>query len=265
MDHRRKLTEVLGERLELWNLYGPTEASVEVAYFKCEDSKENDLSHGFPLGYAPANVGLHIVSLDESMSPVPKGEKGELCISGIQVADGYFGRPDLTAVRFVPLPSWAGAPAKMYRTGDLARQNPTTGWFEYCGRVDRQVKVGGVRIELGEVEAVTLRLFPEALETAAVVLIEKRLVGVVVPRSGVKAPTDAQLMGALRDELPQSYVPAEWHSTNALPLSSAGKTDFRAVGEWVKRRRTVQLWGDVYDNLYEDNATSADGDVTMDR
>ncbi len=147
-DARRwsELTSRSGQApVPLHNLYGPTEAAVDVTYFPYEGAAELAV----PIGRPVWNTGLHV--LDPFLRPVPDGVPGELYLAGVQLARGYHDRPGLTAERFVADPF--GAPGeRMYRTGDLVRRR-ADGAVEYLGRTDRQVKIRGNRVELGEIEA----------------------------------------------------------------------------------------------------------------
>jgi acyl carrier protein len=168
---------------------------------------------------------------DEAGHPLPAGVVGELYLGGVQVGRGYWGRPDLTAERFVPDPFGAAPGARLYRTGDLARYR-ADGVVEYVGRADHQVKLHGNRIELGEIEAV-LRRQPD-LRDAVVVLREdepgaRRLVGYVVPSSTGTAIAAESLRQELRRTLPEYMVPAVIVALDALPLSPNGKIDRRAL------------------------------------
>ncbi|WP_236186684.1 AMP-binding protein, partial [Pseudomonas juntendi] len=129
--------------VELHNLYGPTEAAVDVSAWHCTSAPDNT-----PIGKPIANTTLYI--LDDQQQPVPQGVAGELYIGGVQVARGYLNRAELTAERFIDDPFVPGA--RLYRTGDLARHLPD-GNIEYLGRNDDQVKLRGLRIELGEIQA----------------------------------------------------------------------------------------------------------------
>lgn len=144
---------------QLHNAYGPTETAVCAT---CGPCRRDDPPSNINIGRPIANVSIHI--LDEALQPLAAGQIGELCIGGPGLARGYLGRPELTAERFVPDPF--GPPnARLYRTGDLACWRDD-GTLEYVGRTDRQVKINGIRVELGEIEA-ALSKFP-SVATAAV-------------------------------------------------------------------------------------------------
>ena len=249
LSHREKLTKKVGRPLPLINLYGPTEASVEVTYFDAKDDLSG-AAHGFPIGF-PGDEGVKVYVTDPNDPKilVAPGEKGEVCLGGIQVAYGYLNRADLTSSRFLPNPH--GHPGLLYRTGDLGILGTKyDGALEYHGRTDRQVKVGGVRIELGEIEAVCLKVFAQSLLNIAVEKVEYRLVGVAAPRPGCTAPPSAsELNEALAAALPKAYVPSEWHFRDALPLGSAGKVDHNQVVSWIKDQSKAAMWGSIYDEV----------------
>jgi amino acid adenylation domain-containing protein len=211
----------LGARLH--NLYGPTEAAVDVTYWECRpDSHLKTV----PIGRPVANTRMYI--LDHGMQPVPIGIPGELHIGGVQVARGYISRPDLTAEKFIPDPFCDDPTARLYKTGDLARYLPD-GNIEYLGRLDHQVKVRGLRIELAEIESVLTR--HPAVREAVVIAREdtpgdKRLAAYVVFRTG-SPPRSSELRDHLRRSLPDHMVPAVFIALEALPLTSSGKVDRR--------------------------------------
>ncbi|MFE7335043.1 non-ribosomal peptide synthetase/MFS transporter [Streptomyces griseus] len=249
----------------LANLYGPTEAAVDVTSWECA----GDLAV-VPIGAPVDNTRLYV--LDADLRPVPVGTPGELHIGGVQVSVGYHRRPGLTAARYVPDPF--GPPgARLYRTGDLARWR-ADGQLEHLGRIDQQVKIRGLRIEPGEIEA-ALRA-EEGIAAAAVIVREdnpgdKRLVAYVVraadadtgpkategPGTGpdVEGDPDADtgpkhpgspdadidldpalLRTALRRTLPDYMVPAAFVTLDALPLTPNGKLDRRALPAPQARR-----------------------------
>ncbi|GMT96872.1 hypothetical protein KH5H1_09910 [Corallococcus caeni] len=205
------------------NTYGPTEATVMATLTECTaDGRVPSI--GRPL----ANVRAYV--LDARGGLVPVGVKGELHLGGVGVARGYAGRPALTAERFVPDAFSGEAGARLYRTGDVVRWRED-GTLEFVGRADAQVKVRGFRIELGEVEAALAKLPP--VRDAVVVAREdgpggKRLVGYVVLRDGVTAQ-GSELRAALKDALPEYMVPSAVVVLPALPLTTNGKVDRKAL------------------------------------
>ncbi|HKV10090.1 MAG TPA: amino acid adenylation domain-containing protein, partial [Thermoanaerobaculia bacterium] len=204
---------------ELHNLYGPTEAAIDVTAWPCPAGAGRAV---IPIGRPIANLRIHI--LEPGLTPAGVGLPGELYIGGEGLARGYFGRPELTAERFVPDPFSARAGERLYRTGDLARWS-RQGEIEFLGRVDFQVKLRGFRIELGEIEA-ALGRHPGVRESV-VVLREERLVAYVVPAAGPVAA--GKLRGFLRERLPEHMVPSTFVSLAALPLSPNGKVERRLL------------------------------------
>lgn len=197
------------------NMYGPTETTIWSASHDL-DGREGAV----PLGTALANQRLHI--LDSRQQPLPIGVPGEIVITGVGVVRGYLDRPELTAERFVMLPSGERA----YRTGDLGRRD-ADGSFTFLGRLDHQVKLRGYRIELGEIEAVLIE--QAAVEEAVVVARrvedgDARLIAYV---------TGSAEAGALRDHLrarlPEFMLPAQIVALAALPRTPNGKIDRNAL------------------------------------
>jgi amino acid adenylation domain-containing protein len=199
----------------LWNLYGPTEASIDVTYWHCSPQSPRE---SVPIGRPVANVDCYL--LDGSDQPVPDGSAGELCIGGVQVALGYIGQPELTAERFVHLPGVEGV---VYKTGDLARRTPD-GVFEYLGRADCQVKLNGVRIEVGEIETV-IRELPGVKDVAVVLQRGPSTTGKLV--AYMVAPElsggERNIRAWLRSRLPASMVPTSIVLLAELPLTVNGK------------------------------------------
>jgi amino acid adenylation domain-containing protein len=210
------------------NTYGPTEATVTATVHEPGEETDGEVPIGRPLGSSAALV------LSDAMELLPPGEAGELFLGGPGVARGYLGRPSLTAERFVPDPFAAEPGARLYRTGDRAGLRPD-GELEFLGRVDEQVKVGGFRVEPGEVEAV-LTGHP-GIAQAAVVARESgaagmRLVAYAVPRADAAADEtadEAALRQWLRARLPGWMVPSAVVLLDALPLTPHGKVDRRAL------------------------------------
>ncbi len=209
--------------IDLQNLYGPTEAAVYVTCWMCRRDEDLDI---VPIGYPMANTRIHI--LDERLQPVPVGVVGELHIGGVQVANGYLNRPELTADRFIADPFDNKPGARIYNTGDLARRLPN-GALEFLGRSDFQVKVRGYRIELGEIEAALLQ-HPEIRHAAVIVDDDgehRRLVGHVVPTGG--RPSGAKLRAFLETKLPEYMVPSIFVLHDAFQLTTSEKVDRRSL------------------------------------
>ena len=214
-------------KVRLLNTYGPTEATVVSSVHDCQLADASD-AFGIPIGRAIAGRALYV--LDSAFELLPVGGVGELYIGApAGLAQGYFDRPALTAERFLPDP-FAGVPgARLYRSGDLARYNQHHA-LEYVGRIDHQVKIRGLRIEMGEIEA-CLQALPQVHE-AAVIAYEgptgAQLVGYVVAAQGV-ATESADLAAILAQSLPDYMVPGHWVWLDALPLNNNGKLDRRAL------------------------------------
>lgn len=217
----------------LHNLYGPTEAAVDVSWYPaCGPELAAVTGSSVPIGWPVWNTGLRI--LDAAMRPVPPGVAGDLYLTGIQLAQGYLGRPDLTASRFIADPFAPGE--RMYRTGDVARWL-ANGAVEYLGRSDDQLKIRGQRIELGEIDRVMSALpdvgqavshacvFNQAAATGG---DARQLVGYLVSDSGLPLDT-AALKAQLAEQLPPHMVPVVLMQLAKLPLSANGKLDRKAL------------------------------------
>ncbi|HEU4883152.1 MAG TPA: amino acid adenylation domain-containing protein, partial [Longimicrobium sp.] len=210
--------------VRLMNEYGPTETVVGCSAYLLPAGRH--LAGPVPVGGPIQNLTFHV--LDARMEPVPVGLPGELYIGGAGVARGYLGRPALSAEKFVPDP-FAEAGARMYRTGDRARWQ-ADGNLMILGRTDNQVKVRGYRVELGEIEAV-LRRRPEVRECMVAVREDRpgdrRLVAYVVAPDG--AADAAALREHARETLPEYMVPSAFVVMDALPQTSTGKLDRKAL------------------------------------
>ena len=183
-------------------------------------------ARSIPYGRPIQNARYYI--LDRRLQPVPVGVAGELYIGGACLAQGYLGRAELTAERFLADPFLPGE--RIYRTGDLARFWEE-GTIEFLGRADFQVKVRGFRVELGEIEAALCRL-PGVREAVCVTRIdasgEKAIIAYAVPREGVTLDARA-LRKALVGTLPVFMVPSAILVLERLPLSAVGKLDREAL------------------------------------
>lgn len=219
----------LFERLKdarLVNQYGPTEAHV-VSAFELEGHPAG-WPYLPPIGRPIANTQLYV--LDARLDPVPAGEIGELYIGGVQVAQGYLNRPELTAEKFIADPFNRTPDARLYRTGDLARHLPD-GNVEFLGRTDDQVKIRGFRVELGEIETL-LATHPE-IQRAVVVAREdapgeKFLAAYFIARN--QTPHLVSLLREfLHKRLPDYMVPAVFILLPRFPLTPNGKIDRKAL------------------------------------
>ncbi|MEU5263750.1 amino acid adenylation domain-containing protein [Amycolatopsis sp. NPDC021455] len=212
-----------GAGFRLVNGYGPTECSVMAT--------GGDVT---PDGDGPPDIGgpvpnTRVYVLDRRLNPVPAGVPGELYLAGAGLARGYLGRPGLTARTFVADP-FGGPGERMYRTGDVVRWR-RDGRLDFLGRADHQVKVRGVRIELGEIDAVLGRC--PGVRQAVTVLREDRpghpeLVAYLAADSGVTPKPHAEAF------LPGHMVPSAFVVLDALPLTPNGKLDRTALPAPVK-------------------------------
>jgi len=204
----------------LVNEYGPTETVVGSCVY--EVTAATSWSGMVPIGRGIANTQMYV--LDGRLEPAAVGVVGELYIGGAGLAQGYLGRAELTAERFVPHPFSEVAGARLYRTGDLGRWR-ADGELEFLGRMDQQVKVRGYRIELGEIEAALLG--HGGVREAVVVARDERLVGYVV------AEADELNVSGLREylseRLPSYMVPGALVQLAELPLTPNGKVDRKAL------------------------------------
>ena len=215
---------------QMFNTYGPTEATVSASLARLEPGRLITIGHPLP------NYGLLVIAPEvgpDGLRLLPRGETGELCITGPGLSSGYLGRPDLTADKFVTNP-WASGDddARLYRTGDLARIEPD-GQVVCLGRTDGQVKIRGFRVELGEIEAVLAQ--QDGIGTVAVLLRRDdgidRLVAYMVPSAGASddqlAP--ATLRRALAERLQPYMVPSRFELLPLMPRLTSGKIDRKAL------------------------------------
>ncbi len=211
---------------ELHNLYGPTEATVDVTYFDCTGYiSENE---SVPIGYPIWNTKIYI--LDENGRECPDGEVGEICISGDGVAAGYINNPELTKKAFVT--DIHEPDRKMYRTGDLGRWHNDV--VEYMGRVDNQVKIHGIRVELEEIESHLLQC-PD-VKDAIVIAAGEREKRLIAYYSGNNEGLVQSISEYLSEKLPKAMIPSEFIYIDDIPLKQNGKADRKALEMLYKEK-----------------------------
>ncbi|MFN8598686.1 MAG: amino acid adenylation domain-containing protein [Anaerolineae bacterium] len=223
LDLAQRFWQVLPDAT-LINLYGSSEVAADSTYYEV---KFDPALRSVPIGRPIANTQVYV--LDARQQLVPIGVTGEIVIGGEGVARGYHNRPDLTNEKFIADPFNESLTRRLYRTGDLGRFR-ADGVLEYLGRADQQVKVRGVRVELGEVEAVLKQ--HRGVEQAVVVAREdipgdQQLVAYVVPRDAVVTPV--VLRDFVKGHLSEQAQPAAYVMLEALPLTPSGKVDRRAL------------------------------------
>jgi amino acid adenylation domain-containing protein len=207
---------------ELWNCYGPTETTIWSGALRIQ-SEEGVV----PVGPPVANTRFYV--LGETGRLLPPGVPGELYIGGIGVGNGYLDRPQLTMQRFLPDPFAPVPGSRMFRTGDLVRLI-NGNEFEFFGRLDHQVKLRGYRIELGEIESL-LRTFPGIADAVAALWDsgpgEPYLVAYVTVAQD--QPDLRQVRDGLAQLLPSYMVPSRFVVMEAMPITSHGKIDRKAM------------------------------------
>jgi len=206
--------------LTFCNGYGPTEAAIGATLMPLDGTQFPP-----PIGRPMPNYRAYV--LDAHLNPVPPGVVGELHLGGAGVTRGYLNNADLTVARFIPDP-FVGDGGRMYKTGDLVRRS-RTGDIAFVGRIDGQVKIRGLRVELGEIESV-LTAAPGVLQTVVVVREdaagEKQLVG-YLRADGPLSVTEVRQRAAL--QLPAYMVPAHLVVLDEFPLTNSGKIDQAAL------------------------------------
>ena len=227
----------LAPQCQIINHYGPTETTVGTLTYAIESGPDR-FGETVPIGRPINNNQIYI--LDPYKQPVPIGVPGELYVGGAGVTRGYLNRPDLTEQKFIPNPFENLNNSRLYKTGDLARYLPD-GNIEFLGRIDRQVKIHGFRIELPEIEAI-LSQHPALRNTAVIVREDrpgnKRLVGYIIPKEKSVPPT-TELRDFLRQKLPEYMVPTAFIPLDTLPLTPNGKVDYQRLPDSDISRATV--------------------------
>ena len=235
----------------LINLYGTSEVAADVTFFSVE---ELVMRSSVPIGRPISNTEIYI--LNEDRNPVFPGESGEIFVSGESLAVGYLNQPELTDNKFVVL---AGQSKKrLYATGDLGRLLPSAD-IEYLGRIDEQIKVRGIRIELGDIETALLKL-PQVIQAAVVKVDEgefMKLSAYIVSESG----ETEYFRRELQEQLPEYMIPHFFNIVEEIPLLPNGKVDRRQLASrpqeqvmectpprTTKEREIWEIWNSVLSN-----------------
>jgi amino acid adenylation domain-containing protein len=215
-----------GERIQLVNLYGPTETTmVKTFYFiKESDTKKPSISVGKPM------KGARIIILDENLNPCGEGAVGEIYIRTPYRTLGYYSDHELTQKKFIVNPFHDDPDDLIYKTEDLGRLLPD-GNLEFLGRIDRQVKIRGNRVELAEIET---KLLQHELVKEAVILDRDDPAGnkylCAYLRSDQEVKVE-ELRGFLAKELPDYMLPSFFIQLEKIPLTPNGKVDWRSLPE----------------------------------
>lgn len=229
-------------RLRYYNAYGPTENTI-TSTMALLSTDTAFLSVGHPL----PNTSVHVCDADGD--PVPPGVIGEVWLGGAGLAQDYVGRPDLTVAAFVET-----SRGRRYRSGDLGRWR-ANGELEIIGRADDQVKLNGIRVELGEIEA-ALRTHPDVAQ--AVVLLDcdhdHSLWAFALPRPSQTLPTEEKWRAYLAERLPAYMIPAAVIGLDAVPLSDSGKVDKAALKRLLSERSRPKEDIALHDELERDIA-----------
>jgi amino acid adenylation domain-containing protein len=214
---------------DIYNGYGPTECSIGSVFMKLEPSTPLPP----PIGRPKPNYRAYV--LDAHLNPVPVGVTGELHIGGPGVSRGYLNQPELTRQRFIRDPFRDLPGARLYKTGDLARRRPD-GTLVFAGRIDNQVKIRGLRVELGEIET-ALAGHPQVAQAVVTVITDRagvrQLAGYLRPAEGASvegASVDvADVRQHLARSLPGYMIPTYLVPLAELPLTAHGKIDKAAL------------------------------------
>ncbi|WDV56930.1 amino acid adenylation domain-containing protein [Streptomyces coeruleorubidus] len=206
----------------LFNGYGPTECTVTMIVEECPGTWDASPPIGLPM----ANHVAHV--LDRDLRQVPVGVPGELVIGGGGLARGYLNREELTAEKFITDPFGTAPGGRLYRTGDLVKRL-ADGRLVFLGRIDQQVKIRGLRIELGEVESALTGfdgIGPVSVQAWTDDNGDKHLVGYLTGVTEQQVPAVREHLGTL---LPSYMIPAYFVVLDELPLTSSGKVDWRRL------------------------------------
>ena len=236
--HVRKLRKAL-PGCRLINGYGPTENTTFTTCYTVSDHADA-FGDRVPIGTAIAGTSIHV--LDEKLHRLPDGEEGELYAGGVGLAHGYLNRPDLTAERFIDDPFDDQRGGRLYRTGDRVRRR-ADGNLEFLGRIDRQIKINGKRVELDEIEATVRRsgLVGDVATFVRESPDEHRSIALCTTPNGTGDLSVDKLRRFIAAELPDYMMPAQIRILARLPLSPTGKLDRSALAETIRRDETISV------------------------
>ncbi len=239
----------------LFNLYGPTEASIDVSFYNCTPAETHS---SIAIGKPIHNTQLHI--LDKNLNILPIGVAGDLYIGGEGLTLGYWNQQELTRNTFIDNPWFTqGHPSKyLYKTGDVARYR-SDGNIEYLGRSDHQIKIRGLRVELGEIEAALGK--QTGIKECTVILKQtdpanQRLIAYLL--SDIPDLDTTALTQSLKTTLPEYMIPSAFVVLTQWPLSANGKIDRKLLPEpafhpedhyQAPRNDTEQILVDIWANL----------------
>jgi acyl-coenzyme A synthetase/AMP-(fatty) acid ligase/acyl carrier protein len=224
-----KWTSIFGKRIQLVNLYGPSETTMIKLFHRVQSGDEKRRS--IPIGKPISNT--QVITMDSNGKVCPPGIPGELYIRTPYRSLGYYDQPEATSQSFIPNPFGSDPGDVTYKTGDLARLLPD-GTFEYFGRLDHQVKLGGVRIEIGEIESRLLEI--PGIHEAAVIFRDRigdgHLSAYVM---GEPVLNPAELKKLLARSLELNMIPAEFVFVHELPKTPSGKIDRSQLENWASQ------------------------------
>ena len=220
---------------QVFNLWGPSEDTTYSTVWRCPASSMPRPETG-PVPIGSAITGTTVIILDPTLAPVPPGEKGEICLAGKGLAQGYDNNPELTEERFPMLRLPNGQSRRIYRTGDWGWMD-IDGIVHFLGRMDLQVKIRGHRVELEEIEGCLLAA-PSVREAVVLLLDhpERPQLAAILTCIGMDAPADADMIALCREylaaRLPDYMLPHQWHiQTEPLPRTMSGKIDRKSLQE----------------------------------
>lgn len=208
--------KMFNSNIKIYNAYGPSETTVAATMKEIVDAA--DVNIGKPL----ANSNIYILDINSNILPV--GVYGEICISGAGVGRGYMKSEKTAEDKFIDNPFGKG---RMYKTGDIGRWN-YKGEIEFSGRADNQIKIRGLRIEVGEIEA-ALKSVEEIKDTAVVAVEEGQDAFLCVYYTADKAVTNTYIRDCLLKRLPEYMVPTVYAQINDIPFNINGKIDIKAL------------------------------------